>query len=477
MPKGAKSQSNDHLIQPGQLVFEVLHRGFSVGLDHWRKVPGEEGAYEFRHTSQELGTTAGLHVQQDDAADRLSPVVQITAEQTHDLLKDMNDFDVDVFTAAVELWRQEAGPDSDWVYISFSDILHVAGYKPQRGEGAFRTRERFRVQESVLRLTSAQCYEVPLQHSLRISQTRPDERTQDNWDLGLIRLSPVFLIRDRVGTRIEASTTDRETGRTQQWGSAFLIDGAELQPGPLLAGYLKTSPEEWALLATKALRYRNHIYLVEKRLTRYLGMLYRRRFKPGERSIRASVYELVDVADLPKENPHRPSVAVNRFERAMRRLTDDGVIGSFGWDYENWDGDRKSWGWYDKWLKASVSIAIDDTVYEAYLDQYQKALEAPSDLNAAAGPLLKLVAPSQSFFWTGEAVRSLRQRLGLTQRQFAAELQVSSGQVSLMENGHRSVTDAMAQRLTKLAERKLAELAEQDLPYSGASLEAAEVGD
>ena len=55
--------------------------------------------------------------------------------------------------------------------------------------------------------------------------------------------------------------------------------------------------------------------------------------------------------------------------------------------------------------------------------------------------------------WDGERVKALREHLGMTQAEFAAELGVLQQTVSLWERGYHSPKGASARLLTLLAEK------------------------
>ncbi len=464
------------MVHPTQAVFEALHRGFSRGLEEWETAQG--GTYSYHFENPELGSAAGLQVQVDEATASIRQAMLLTVVQTHALFQRMNDADVDAFTAACELWRQGTGTKPDWVYVPFADVLELSGIQPQDGGLAYRVRDRFKVQEGVLRLGGTQCYEVPLSQTKKVTRRRKGQSEQDFILLQQVRLSPVLMIRDRVGTRVVAGQEDTTTGRTVVFGEGIVLDGVELQPGPLLARYLLESPEEWALLATRALQYKDTLQVVEKRLTRYLGLIFRRRFKLGSRSVRVTVQELVDVAGLPTDSPRRPKEYKDRLEKALNTLCQDRVIGELGWSYEDWDdatyglleGQRPRHRWYETWLQQALSVTIEDAVYDVYWRQGIQALSTPGDDGALKEPVAALTAPSQPF-WTPEAVRALRVHLKMGQRDFADALGVSRGFVCMLENGQRGITDETAKKLNRLVALKLAELTGEQFDQVAASVQ------
>jgi len=71
---------------------------------------------------------------------------------------------------------------------------------------------------------------------------------------------------------------------------------------------------------------------------------------------------------------------------------------------------------------------------------------------------------------TGQAVRALRQRLGMTQEEFARRIQVTLSTVNRWENGHAAPSHLAWRAIEDLAKRQGAsdELGERTLRMAGA---------
>jgi transcriptional regulator with XRE-family HTH domain len=67
---------------------------------------------------------------------------------------------------------------------------------------------------------------------------------------------------------------------------------------------------------------------------------------------------------------------------------------------------------------------------------------------------------------TGEVMRELRQKRGLTQKQFGQMLDVDAGYISLMENGRRKLPPALIAKLRTLMEEE---------PFAPTALDSAQV--
>ena len=71
---------------------------------------------------------------------------------------------------------------------------------------------------------------------------------------------------------------------------------------------------------------------------------------------------------------------------------------------------------------------------------------------------------------TGQAVRALRQRLGMTQEEFARRIQVTLSTVNRWENGHAAPSHLAWRAIKDLAKRQGAsdELGERTMRMAGA---------
>lgn len=334
------------------------------------------------------------------------------------LVQSMDDLTADCWDALVSQWVAEARSPDAKVWVSVDQVLGYRGLASHRtgSRGGYTAQQRAAVTESLLRIMSMRLQVL----SMEVLEEQDDGN-------GGRRFLPV---RRQVGgpaleVGLDLSQTDF-LGRTE-------IKALLVRPGEMFARYYMGAGRPVALLSQKALSYQPYREIWEKRLTRYFAYSWDRRSHLGVARQQHTVAELLEAVHQ-QMHPTRPDDTKERLEKALRRLTDDGVIAS--WDYvsETWnESARPRRQWVSGWLEALVEVDAPEQVKQFY------ELALP---DTAAGVALAAALPQSitEGHLAGEAVAVLRNHFGLSQEAFAQELGVSRSLINLIESGKRAVS-------------------------------------
>jgi len=332
------------------------------------------------------------------------------------LVKSMDDLTADTWDAVISQWVAEAKSPEAKVWVSIDQILGYRGLASHitgAHRGGFSTAQRAAVTESLLRIMAMRLQVF--------SMTVLEEQANEG---GERKVRPVQ--RQIGGPALEVGLDLTQTdflGRTE-------IKALLVRPGEMFARYYSGPGRPVALLSQKALTYRPGREDWEKRLTRYFAYNWDRRSHEGVDRQHHQVAQLLDAAHH-QPNQNRPEDTRERLEKALRRLTDDGVIA--GWEYVpgTWaEAERPQRRWFPLWLEASVEVLAPDEVQKFYT----LALPPETARMAMAPALPAQVADGQI---TGEAVVALRKHFGLTQESLAEALNVTRSLIALIESGRR----------------------------------------
>lgn len=302
-------------------------------------------------------------------------------------LSQLSDQDVDTLDLVSHIWMRHARSPSDRVAINIDDLIGSRGVQRKKSgkwRGGYETEYREAALMSLVRLGNLW---------LEIRDPRNEKK---------VLQSRAFVITDRMGQRRVDGSMDVTT--------------VLVTPGIALGSFLLGPGRQVSQLSAKALSYDPMRQSAEKRLARYLAWQWRCGASGGAfvRSFRVRGLILKEIG----LNVSRPQRGLERFEDALDRLQEDGVIAA--WQYEDWDGPPTRQGWLDRWLDAKVIIEAPDLVRTAYqrLDKRvapQAAL--PEDL------------PSR--------LRARRRALGISQMQAAEQLEMSRPYYTQIETGRR----------------------------------------
>lgn len=350
------------------------------------------------------------------------------------LVKSMDDLTADCWDAIISQWVAEAHSPEAKVWIGVDQILQYRGLASHitgGQRGGFTSAQRLAITESLLRILAMRLQVFAM--------TAYEEQEDEN---GERRLLPVQ--RTIGGPALEVGMDLTQTdflGRTE-------IKALLVRPGEMFARYYHGAGRPVALLSQKALTYRQRREDWEKRLTRYFAYSWDRRSHEGVELQRHTVAQLLDAAHH-KPNPHRAELSQERLEKALRRLTDDGVIA--GWDYVpgTWNEEtRPARGWLPTWLEAQIEVRAPVEVQQFY------ALSLPATATPLAlGSSLPLQVAEGHL--TGQSVEAIRRHFGLSQQVFAEELGVARTLITLVESGRRAVSEKLRLAIVRwLNERK-----------------------
>ena len=124
-----------------------------------------------------------------------------------------------------------------------------------------------------------------------------------------------------------------------------------VQFGTWLDPFLTRPNHQVALLVQGVLDYDLHDEFWEGRLLRYI--LFQGRINRGQARLLRKIKTLFDELSLPIDRRH-PQTTKERFERALKRLEDDGHIARA----EILEGEFPAREWIDCWLSWSVDITL-----------------------------------------------------------------------------------------------------------------------
>jgi len=301
---------------------------------------------------------------------RPSPSQQARVDDTirqslWDQVKQLGDTDGDVVFAALAQWMHPAHRDAEGLtWITSSAILDYRGIKPvMKREGRKRYRAGHRTED--LQKIAA-CWE-------RLRLTYLD-------------LQQVHILEPRPGKKPKQTkyTLETEFFRIPEQFTQEQLDGGKLavawryRPGRWVDRYLDKPNRQMALLLQRTLQYDPYRDRWEKRLARYF--LFHLRINEGDgkaeplhRYAGKLIKELNLIEFVDRRNPMR---TVERFEKAMNHLQDDGQIGS--WKYTNEAqaklDDLPARNWLDAWLAAAaITITVPKAVQEHYAALAERA--------------------------------------------------------------------------------------------------------
>jgi hypothetical protein len=132
------------------------------------------------------------------------------------------------------------------------------------------------------------------------------------------------------------------------------------RPGNCLDVFLTGPNYRAAWLLQQALHYDPYHEQWEKRLARYFIFQMRMNAELGGTTIKRAIGVLIDELAL-SLNADDPNKVKKRFEKAMNRLVQDGIISSWGPKdrYEHAMKQRPRYNWLDLWLAYEIEIVTD----------------------------------------------------------------------------------------------------------------------
>lgn len=335
---------------------------------------------------------------------------------------ELSDLDADVLDALSAIWLHQARSVQDSARATVDVLLAMRGIAPKlRGDGrrsGYHHRQR---QEALKALAHIQNLWIDIAN--REIEATPGGEESDTAVRRrpgrLVVQSRAFVITDRVGIAYDSGEFD--------------INIFHFRPGEVFAAFLLGPGNQTALLSAKALRYDPYRQVWEKRLARFLSWQWR----AANGSVDDQIYTVGELLTaVGKEvDARRPTETLDRLDRALDTLSDDGVIA--GWSYLGWQepayGHR---GWATDWLQAQVQVAPPDVVAARYHQFGLPILLLPAGSGEISPPQHAPSALPSSAEAIGTLIKATRRsRGGLTQADVAAALGVTQGFISKLERG------------------------------------------
>ncbi len=278
-----------------QGVLAGLHHA-DAGVSVWRR--SDRGLPTFTYRKAGGTITTSVHPPRDRARS------DVAVAALWDMVKDVCDLDGDVLLSVLAHALDHAGPDGT-TWITADAILDDRGIRPKTERaGTVRYRAGHRRED---RARIAACMD------------RLERLWVDLHDVTLMELHPDPGARPR-----RMRLTHENDGRA---GTPSLPIAWRYRPGSWLDPFLARPNRQTALLARQVLRYDPYRERWEKRLARYATFHLRMDAKRTAPLVRR-IGPLLDELNLPMDHRH-PERTRTRFERALGRLTQDGVIGAW----------------------------------------------------------------------------------------------------------------------------------------------------
>jgi len=155
------------------------------------------------------------------------------------------------------------------------------------------------------------------------------------------------------------AVVDRVMQRDLEGGK--VVRAARVVLGSWVDMYRDAEITQLGTLAQKALAYDPHNHKAEKRLAKYLAFHYK--YNPNRPVIRRKVRDLLETATIPADaaRPKRPD---ERLTKALNRLQEDGVIGT--WRPVIDPAERAARGWFAPWLESMIEIEQPPFIQSRY---------------------------------------------------------------------------------------------------------------
>jgi hypothetical protein len=231
----------------------------------------------FQRVSDSPFPTAALRTSQGSGYAQLKPAViddqpllplmeeEALVARMWEERKDLSDLDADALDLLGCIWLRTAKTPQDDAVADVDEMLAMRGIKPKRSgqgrRGGFEAKQRSDMLDALSHIQDIWLCMGEIYREWG-SRRRPIRQTVE---------SRPFVIKDRLGQyRLLEPKGSMDVRR-------FIF-----QPGRIFAHFLLGSGRQTALLAARALTYNPRTQKWEKRLTRYLGYLWRCRARSGQ---------------------------------------------------------------------------------------------------------------------------------------------------------------------------------------------------
>lgn len=418
-----KRQQRPTPIVPGGQFLQVASAGFMrevqlALLDSGRFQDGGTWPTAFMQTTPGTIEARPPALDQDAFLDaKEQAIYQSTIWQQ---VKAMSALDADNLDILLDWWMRRAIHPDQKVAVPLDYLLERRGLQRKKGgtgrRGGHYRKQRMEAWESVQRLQALW---------LDMPEYDPHGRKPGRRGYSPIPVQGrVLMVAEKTGQPRLDGVIDDPIAFTYHLGS-------------VVSHTLMGDRMQYALLAVKALEYDPFREEWEKALTRYLSWVWRCNASGGTVAKAFRVQTLLD-AILQTPNEKDPQRTLERLEKALARLKDDGVIRAWSPSPE-WNaipfGKR---GWLQPWLATTVDIEPPDDLPK----EYQSILEAKQARIAKA-------LPARNSTDLPARLKDRRLRLCMSCLQVGEDLGVSGQTVGRWENGTRRPSKADQQRILR----------------------------
>jgi hypothetical protein len=328
---------------PVLAVNAAIWGGASGKKRGWKRSKGQGPQFEFSskngdsYTATEYNTTT-----------RETAIDDTLAKELWEQLDQYRDHDVDAFAIALAYSAKTKG-QSFWIFGD--DILDHRGKVPRMQRDAPDKEKRPAGQRQARGIQYGESFRRLSNTWVNIRQV-VDEPEYDKRNRR--RKQRVFTHAGRLLMVEEVwyqKEFDPDTGETINGH----VIGWKIRVGEWLQTYLEFPNEQIALLSSKILKYDPHNHPWEKRLGYYFFVHgHISNSKGGGATFNREIEDLLDTVSLDIDSRF-PQRTKDRFEKAMNRLKEDGIISD--WHYKE-DLGPPSKRWQEQWLKSMITIHI-----------------------------------------------------------------------------------------------------------------------
>jgi len=401
---------DNHLIDNSLLYFHS-RSSLEDGYLNYRKDNQDRWpSYTIENSKKTLKAIASMRPGEKHESRMTLSETNIVQEKMVDLVQQMSDSCCDVWDIAVAKYIKFAQSPTDMLPITASEILKERG--------------------------------MPLRAEYKLSVARDIEILSNLW-INVMEMERIETYEDRNGKkrtrkakwrgRSKALVVTSEFGRVKPDNDIVPMKWM-YRPGDIYSSFLLSEAKTFSILSSKVLEYHATRDVMLKRIGRYLSYSWRCRAYRGAYTLPIKLDTLLRAAKIVNgcESPKR---TLERFEKALDRLTGDGIVGAWQWHPEDYDlfvFDKRK-GWWDRVLQWRCILEPPQTV----LDQYQKIqCQEPS-----------VIEPPDSNF--AAKLKIARLTCEISQSRLAEILEVTPLYVSYLERGVRSPGPKLRARIEK----------------------------
>ncbi|PIC82727.1 helix-turn-helix transcriptional regulator [Sporosarcina sp. P1] len=329
-----------------------------------------------------------------------------TASRMIQLQKDaqsLSEIDVDVLDSLCHMYVAQVG---DRVEIRFDDLLTIRGLKTKLGgtgrRGGYEKEQRIHVMKA---LSTIQSLWMEFETVLVYEQGKPVNKKLQG----------------------RAFIFTNEDGSLCELNEESLPERLYVTMGEVFDPFLQGTVRQVKLLPNQAIEFNPYQRKWEKKLIRYISWRWRTQARKASYLQPHKISTLLEKIGMQIDS-QAPSRIRDRLEKALDLLEEEGVI-TF-WQYNQWNEDCMSKkGWLRLWLDATIIIAPPDEIVSYYQPiERKKSIKAPTTFS--------LVQTKEEVCKNiGSDFKECRINRGLTLKQVAEELNISTSYISNIERG------------------------------------------